>query len=171
VPIWCALARRSSGASVGGSLLGGLVGARAPSQTCLIDLDDDGRLDAYFSAGSPVGGVPNFSGHRPRNPAPLTGAAFERLQPDQIETEFFVGIRYEGLSTIGANPYFSISFGNERNREALSRTVSAERGSNVVTALGAEFEILRRVGETIEVDVRRNIPRQPFHVMQTIRYR
>jgi hypothetical protein len=168
-PIWCALPRRSTGGSVGGSLLGGLVGRRAPSQLCLIDLDRDGRLDAFFSANSPVGGVPNFSGNRPRNPNPLAPAPFEQLEPEQIETDYFVGIRYEGLSTLGANPTFSISFGHERNRASLTETVSPQGG--VVDALGGEFAIVRRDGETLEVDIRRNLPRRPFHVMRTVRYR
>ena len=168
-PIWCALPRRSTGASVGGSLLGGLVGRRAPSQLCLVDLDRDGRLDAFFSASSPVGGVPNFSGNRPRNPNPLAPTAFERLEPEQIETDYYVGIRYGGLSTLRANPYFSISFGHERNRTSLTETVSPQGG--VVDALGGEFAIVRRDGETLEVDIRRNLPRRPFHVMRTVSYR
>ena len=168
-PIWCALARRSTGGSVRGAVLGGLVGRRAPSQTCLIDLDKDGRLDAFFSPNSPIGGVPNFSGYRPRNPDRLAPTAFEELQTEQIETEYFVGIRYEGLSMVGANPAFSISFGNERNRERLTETITPRGG--VVEALGGEFAIAGREGETLEVDIRRTLPRRPFHVMQTISYR
>jgi hypothetical protein len=168
-PIWCALARRSSGGTVAGSVLGGLVGRRAPSQLCLIDLDQDGRLDAFFSANSPVRGVPNFSGNRPRNPAPLAPAAFERLDPEQMETQYFVGIRYEGVATLRSGPHFSISFGDEDTRGHLTSGVSPQNG--VVTALGAEFEIVRRDGETLEVEIRRNMPRQPFHVFQTITYR
>jgi len=168
-PIWCALARRSTGASVSGALLGGLVGRRAPSQLCLVDLDRDGRLDAFFSPNSPIGGVPNFSGHRPRNPDRLAPAGFEELQPEQVEADYFVGIRYEGLSMIGAHPTFSISFGNERNREQLTDLIGPRDG--VVEALGGEFAIVGREGETLEVDIRRTLPRRPFHVMQTIRYR
>ncbi len=168
-PIWCALPRRSTGGSVGGSLLGGLVGRRAASQLCLADLDRDGRLDAFFSANSPVGGVPNFSGYRPRTPNPLTPAPFERLEPEQIEADYYVGIRYEGLSMVGANPTFSISFGNERNRERLTETITGRDG--IVEALGGEFAILGREGDALAVDIRRTLPRRPFHVMQTIRYR
>lgn len=168
-PIWCALARRSSGGRVPGAVLGGLVGRRAPSQLCLIDLDRDGRLDAFFSANSPVRGVPNFSGYRPRNPAPLAPAAFAPLDPEQMETQYFVGIRYEGVATLRSSPHFSVSYGDEDTRGHLTRSLSPENG--VVTELGAEFEIVRRDGETIEVEIRRNMPRQPFHVFQTVTYR
>lgn len=168
-PIWCALARRSTGASVGGSVLGGLVGRRAPSQLCLTDLDRDGRLDAWFAAGSPVEGVPNFSGYRPRNPAAVRPAAFEQLEPEQMEADYFVGIRFEGLSTFGASPVFSISFGNGRNREQLTQTVSPQDG--LVEALGGEFAVVGREGEILEVDIRRNLPRRPFHVLRTVTYR
>ncbi|HEX8653943.1 MAG TPA: hypothetical protein VF693_01805 [Allosphingosinicella sp.] len=168
-PIWCALARRSGGGRVAGGVLGGLVGGGAPSQLCLIDLDRDGRLDAHFAANSPVRGVPNFSGNRPRNPARLAPAAFERLDPEQMETEYFVGIRYEGVATLRSGPHFSVSYGDEDTRGHLSRGVSPQ--SNVVTELGAEFEIVRRDGETLEVEIRRNMPRQPFHVFRTVTYR
>jgi hypothetical protein len=168
-PIWCALARRSTGGRVPGAVLGALVGRRAPSQLCLIDLDRDGRLDAYFSANSPVRGVPNFSGNRPRNPARLAPAAFERLDPEQMETEYFVGIRYEGVATLRSSPHFSVSYGDEDSRGHLTRAVSPQNG--VVTELGAEFEIVRRDGETLEVEIRRNMPRQPFHVFQMVTYR
>lgn len=168
-PIWCALARRSSGGRVAGAVLGGLVGRRAPSQLCLIDLDRDGRLDAHFSANSPVRGVPNFSGNRPRNPARLAPAAFERLDLDRMDTQYFVGIRYEGVATLRSNPHFSISYGDEDTRGHLTSAVSPQ--GNVVTALGGAFEIVRRDGETLEVEIRRNLPRQPFHVFRTVTYR
>ncbi|HEX8364067.1 MAG TPA: hypothetical protein VF603_02150 [Allosphingosinicella sp.] len=168
-PIWCALERRSSGGRVTGAVLGGLVGRRAPSQLCLIDLDRDGRLDAHFSANSPVRGVPNFSGNRPRNPAGLAPTAFEQLDPERMETEYFVGIRYGGVATLRSNPYFTISFGDGERQGHLTSSVSPQDG--VVTALGASFEIVSRNGETLEIDVRRNIPRQPFHVMRTVTYR
>ncbi|HEX8644242.1 MAG TPA: hypothetical protein VF702_10060 [Allosphingosinicella sp.] len=170
-PIWCELNRRSGGA-VRGALLGSLVGRAgggARRQICLTDLDKDGRLDAHFSAGSPVRGVPNFSGYLPRNPDRLTGGAYETLEPGQIATDYFVGIRYEGLSAIGANPTFSVSFGHDDTRARLTETLRPQNGA--VTALGAEFTIAGREGETLEIDLRRNLRRQPFHVMQTISYR
>ena len=168
-PIWCVLERRSSGGTVAGSVLGGLVGRRAPSQLCLVDLDRDGRLDSFFSANSPVRGVPNFSGNRPRNPAGLAPTAFERLDPERMETEYFVGIRYGGVATLRSNPYFTISFGDGERQGHLTSSVSPQNGT--VTALGASFQIVSRNGETLEIDVRRNMPRQPFHVMRTVTYR
>ncbi|MEA3015830.1 MAG: hypothetical protein QOI38_552 [Sphingomonadales bacterium] len=168
-PIWCAVARRSTGGRVPGAVLGALVGRRAPSQLCLVDLDRDGRLDAFFSANSPVRGVPNFSGNRPRNPARLAPVAFAELDPEQMETQYFVGIRYEGVATLRSSPHFSVSYGDEDTRGHLTRAVSPQNG--VVAELGAEFEIVRRDGETLEVEIRRNMPRQPFHVFQTITYR
>jgi hypothetical protein len=172
-PIWCDLERRGGGGGAAlrtgllGSLAGGGGGGRR--QICLADLDRDGRLDAHFAAGSPVRGVPNFSGYRPRDPARLTGAAFETLAPRDIANEYFVGIRYEGLSAIGANPTFSVSFGHDDSRERLTDPVRPQGG--LVSALGAEFAIVGREGETIEIDLRRNLARQVFHVVRTVTYR
>ena len=165
-PIWCVAGRRDPGVAERILLSGG-----SNRQICLVDSDKDGDLDGHFRVQNVVKGVPNFAGHLPRELDPLSGAAFETQRPDQIETDYFVGIRFEGMPMVGGRPVFSITFGNERSRERLTDVVRPRTENPVVRALDAEFEIVARNGETLDVDVRRNIPVQPFHVVQTVTYR
>ena len=70
------------------------------------------------------------------------------------------------------SPRFAVEFGNERNRSALSDDVRPVRNSDppLVTPLGAEFVITARRDEAIDIDVRRNVPAQPFAVIRTVTY-
>lgn len=163
-PIWCVVGRRDPGTAERILLGGG-----SNRQICLTDLDRDGDVDAHFSVVNQVRGVPNFSGYRPLTPDPLTGAAYETLRPDQIEIEYFVGIRFEGRAILGARPVFSVSYGSERSRGSLTSGVRARRDGSVET-MGAAFQVTGAADGRLQVDVTRNIPAQPFHVMRTVTY-
>jgi hypothetical protein len=165
-PIWCVAGRRDPGVAERFLLGGG-----ANRQICLVDGNSDGALDGHFSVGNVVKGVPNFSGQLPRELDPLSGGTFETQRPDEIETGYFVGIRFEGMPMVGNRPVFSVTFGTERSRERLTDVIRPRAEEPVVRAMGSEFEIVSRTGEVLEVDVRRNLPVQPFHVVQTVTYR
>ena len=169
-PIYCVVGRREPSTAMR-ILWGG--GNR---QICLTDLDRDGTLDAHFTVGNQVMGVPNFSGRRPRNPDRLRGVGFDVLPPEQIGVEYFVGVKYEGnIGLIRRNPtpVFSVMFGTERSQERLSGDVRPVRRSDppLVTPLLAEFVVTGMRDDAIDVDVRRNIPAQPFGVVRTTTYR
>ena len=165
-PIYCVVGRREPSVAMRILWHGG------NRQVCLTDLDRDGTLDAHFTVGNQVMGVPNFSGRRPRNPDRLRGAAFETLAPDQIDVEYFVGVKYEGrIGMVRRNPtpVFSVVFGTEGSQERLSGDVRPVRRSDppLVTPLLAEFVVTGVRGDTIDIDVRRNVPPQPFAVVRT----
>ena len=168
-PIYCVVGRRdpSTAARI-------LLGPNAANrQVCLIDLDGDQLFDAHFRVPNLVRGVPNFAGRRPRNPDALTGAAFETLPPDQIEVEYFVGVKYAGMIGLTRRrPAFWIVFGTERSTERLTTMVQPIRGTDppLVTPLLAEFVVSAVRGDTIDIDVRRNVPAQPFSVVRTVSY-
>lgn len=168
-PIYCIVGRREPSAVMRILWQGG------NRQICLVDLDKDGTLDAHFAVGNQVMGVPNFAGRRPRDPDPLTGAAYEELAPDQIAVEYFVGIKYDGVIGLlrrRRTPVFSIVFGTEQSQERLTGEVRPVRRSDpwLVTPMGAEFTVNAVEGDTIAIDVRRNVPAQPFHVVRTVTY-
>ena len=164
--IWCVVGRRDPGIAM--RLLVADVGNR---QVCLVDRDKDGDLDGHFRVSNQVRGVPNFSGYLPRELEPLAAAAYEALTPEQIEVDYFVGIRFEGIALMPARPVFSVTFGNERSRERLSDVVRPRAENPVVKIMDSEFEIVARNGEALEIEVRRPIPPQPFQVIRTIAYR
>lgn len=168
-PIYCVVGRRdpSTAARI-------LLGPNAANrQVCLIDLDGNRVFDAHFRVPNQVRGVPNFSGRRPRSPDALTGAAFETLSPDQIEVEYFVGVKYQGMIGLTRRrPAFSIVFGTDRSTDRLTELVQPVRGSDppLATPLRAEFVVSEVRGDTIDIDVRRNVPAQPFSVVRTVTY-
>ena len=126
-PIYCIVGRREPSAVVRILWRGG------NRQICLVDFEKDGTLDAHFAAGNQIMGVPNFAGRRPRDPDPLTGAAYEELAPDQIAVEYFVGVKYDdviGLLRRRPTPVFSVEFGSEQSRERLTQQVRPIRRSD-----------------------------------------
>lgn len=167
-PIYCVAGRRDP------SALRRILLSAANRQICLVDLDKDGDLDAHFAVGNTVMGVPNFSGHRPREPKSLAApATYQELRPEEMETDYFVGVRYRGRALLNARPVFTVTFGTEASRESLTDGIRGPRelGSQPVTPMGGEFLITSREGSTLTIDVRRNLPPQPFHVIQTVTYR
>lgn len=166
-PIYCVVGRRDASTLQRMLLWGG------NRQICFADLDRDGRLDVQFNVGNQVRGVPNIAGRRPRNPGAVAGGGYTSLRPDQIETEYFVGLTFEGFIGLrNHEPVFRITFGNALSRESLSGDVRAVRNSRpwLVTALGAEVVVTEVPGRAIEADVRRFIPPQPFGVIRTVTY-
>ena len=170
-PIYCVVGRREPSSAMRILWNGG------NRQICLVDFEKDGTLDAHFTVGNQVMGVPNFSGRRPREPDALASAVtYESLPPDQIATNYFVGVRYEGvigLLSRRRTPVFSVVFGSESSEEQLTGDVRPVRRSDpwLVTPLMAEFTVHAINGDTIDIDVRRNVPPQPFHVVRTMTYR
>lgn len=168
-PIYCVVGRRDPSTAVR------ILLAAANRQICLIDTNRDSVFDAHFRVTNNVMGVPNIQGRRPRNPDALTGGAFETLAPDEIATDYYVGVKFEGIVGLLTmpQPTFSIVFGTEESSNRLTMDVRPVRRSNppVVTPLGAEFVVSAINGDVIEIDVRRNIPPQPFGVVRTTTYR
>lgn len=169
-PIYCVAGRREAD-----RMVQALIGGGVNRQLCLVDMDRDQDFDGWFRSGNQVRGVPNFAGHRPRELEPVSGAAYERLRPDEMEIQYHVGVRYEG--TVGLlsrrrTPVFAIVYGTEDSLGMLTEQVRPQRDSDpfVVTPLGAEFVVNERRGDTIDIDVRRNVPPQPFGVVQTVTY-
>jgi hypothetical protein len=166
-PIYCVAGRREA------SALTRILLSAGNRQICFVDLDKDGRLDGHFSAGNAVRGVPNFSGHRPRNPKRLaTPASYRQLRPEEMETDYFVGVRYRGRALLNSRPVFTVTFGTLSSRESLTSGIRGPRELNArpVSAMGGEFVITGREGSTLQVDIRRKVPPQPFHVIQTVTY-
>jgi hypothetical protein len=140
-------------------------------QHCFADMDRDGSLDGHFPVGNPIKGVPNIRGKRPKKLQPVRGGRFAQIEPSQMEAVYFVSVVFEG--TIGAlskvpTPVFSITFGTEKSTERLTGDVRPAKGTgkSLVSVLGGEFRILERRGDTIDIEVLRPIPPQPFAVAQ-----
>lgn len=170
-PIYCVVGRRDP--SVAGQLLlGGMAGN---TQICMADMDRDGRFDVRFNVRNQIRGVPNIAGRRPRDPDAVAGGAYSELPPASIATLYFVGVRYEGMLrfTSTPTPIFRIWFGTDESREDLTEIVRPLRGSNppLVTPLGAQFTVTEMRGSSIEVEISRPIPPQPFAVLRTVTYR
>lgn len=165
-PIYCLVGTRDP-SFLQEALLGG--GNR---QICLTDLDRDGALDARFTVGNLVKGLPNISGKRPKTPRPIRPAAFDMLEPEHVEVDYFAGVRFDGFVGIlkrRETPTFSIVFGTEQSNDRLTRDVRPEKGSDPwrVRVLGGEFTVLQQEKDRIHVDVQQTLPPQPFGVVQT----
>ena len=170
-PIYCVVGRRDP--SVAGQLLLGAMAGN--TQVCMADMDRDGRFDVRFNVRNQIRGVPNISGRRPRDPDAVAGGAYSQIPPADIATRYFVGVRYEGMLrfTRAPTPIFQIWFGTDESRQDLTEIVRPVRGSDppLVTPLGAEFTVTEMRGNSIEVDIGRPIPPQPFAVLRMVTYR
>jgi hypothetical protein len=167
-PLFCKVGRKDP--SVARTLLLG----GGNRQACYADMDRNGTLDGQFSVGNAVKGLPNISGKRPKVPKPVSGGAYERIDPNLIDTPYFVGVRYEGMVGLLSKkrPAFRIWFGTDESRDSLTSFTRPPKGSEqpVVQVLGAEFTVVAMRGETLDIDIHRAIPPQPFGVVRTVTY-
>src|SRR5690606_21922732 len=89
-----------------------LIGA---SQYCLIDYDQNGKFDGMFATESlsKGGGLPTVQGRYPKKAKPIEPVAYSRLNPTEIATRYFVGIRNAGKATLHDRQNFQICYGSE----------------------------------------------------------
>lgn len=149
-----------------------LVGA---SQFCLIDYERDGKFDGMFAVGniSKGGGMPTIQGQYPQKAKPIEPVAYSRLDPSQIATRYFVGIRNAGKAAIYDRQNFQICYGGESATDCLSdwSYTSASTFPATIELLGARITVLSREEGKVRVRVDNTIPLQLFGVISTVRYR
>lgn len=180
-PIFCVVGIRDP--SFGRSLLVG----SGNRQQCLVDMDRDGRLDSFFTAGNQIRGLPNIAGRRPTTVQQVRPTAYEQLSREQLATRYFVGLLYFGngsghappgtltdlsRSLLHKAPVFKIVFGNDESSDALTQPVAptSEGDRVVVRALGSEFAITGRNRKAIDVDIVQAMPPQAFGVERTVSF-
>ena len=148
-----------------------LIGA---SQYCLIDYDRDGKFDGMFAVAniSKGGGMPTVQGQYPRKAKPIEPVAYSRLNPNEIATRYFVGIRNAGKAALYDRQNFQICYGSESATDCLTdgSYTSASVFPAPVELLGAKMTILSREEGKVRVRVDRMMPPQPFGIVSTTTY-
>jgi hypothetical protein len=131
-------------------------------------MDRDGRLDGHFTKSNPVQVLPSFSGKRPETLKPVSGGRYTQADPRSMKTKYIVGIRFNRVNSLlqTPNPVFRIVYGTEDWTGHITREIMPGPGMQSVEALGARFRILALRGDSVEVDIDRTIPPQPFGVEQ-----
>jgi hypothetical protein len=142
------------------------------TQRCFADMDRDGQLDGHFTKSNPVHVLPSFSGKRPEKLKPLKGGRYSRADPKSMEAEYVVGLRFNRVNSLlqTPNPVFRIVFGTKEWTDNLTGEIMPGAGPQTIEALGARFRVLALRGDSVEVEVDRTIPPQPFAVEQKTTY-
>ena len=149
-----------------------LVGA---SQFCLVDYDKDGAFDGIFPVAniSKGGGLPTVQGAYPKKAKVIEPVAYSRIDPSQIESSYFVGIRNAGKATIYDWQNFQVCYGSGSKTDCLSAysRTSASIFPQSFNALGAQVTVLAREDGKVRVRVDSAMPSQPFGIISTTTYR
>ena len=160
---------KQNGPSVARALLigGGL------KQVCAIDLEGDGTFDQYFSTMGLVKGLPSLSGRVPKAPKIAKAGGYHAIAPNDMTTQYFVGIEYEGKPLLYDRRNFRIVFGEGKRHESLSDWTFIKGGEypKSHSLLGGSFTVLSETSGVLNLAIDREIPPQPFNVNVTISYR
>lgn len=170
--IYCTTHTRGGGVGgVGGLLLGGLLGGGGSFRhTCMMDEEDDGTFESWFRVSGQIRGLPSLSGQVPRRPKPAGGVAYESIEPEAMETVYFVGIEYRGNNNLAGNEIFDLVFGTEGNTDKLTSRIAVSRrdipyGREI---LGGRFTLLSSEDDVATVRIDKTFPEQPFGITRTI---
>lgn len=144
------------------------------NQYCLIDYDRDGSFDGMFAVQniSKGGGMPTVQGRYPTKAKPIEPVAYSRLNPTEIATQYFVGIRNAGKAAIYDRQNFQICYGSEAATNCLTdwSYTSASVFPATMELLGAKFTVLSRDEGQVKLRVDRTMPPQPFGIISTTTY-
>ncbi len=154
------------------SALKSLLVAGGYAHDCGIDRDGDGAFESHFKARGVVKGLPSLSGKIPKQPASVTRSGYELIAPTALATTYFVGIEYEGKPLLYNRRNFRISFGNGNKQQSLSdwSYVSGASYPQSLGLLGGRFTILSEANGALTVRIDRDLPPQPFGIVQTVKY-
>jgi hypothetical protein len=142
------------------------------AHNCGIDRDGDGRFENHFKARGVVKGLPSLSGKFPKQPSAIAPTSYEAMAPAAMTARYFVGVEYEGKPLLYNRRNFRITFGNDRKQESLTdwSYISAESYPKSLTQLGGQFTVLSEADGMLTVRIDRNMPLQPFGIVQTDKY-
>lgn len=149
-----------------------LIGA---SQHCLVDYEKDGRFDGIFAVDniSKGGGLPTVQGVYPKKAKAITPVSYSRIDPADIKTRYFVGIRNAGKATLYDWQNFRLCYGSEAATDCLTsyHRTSASVFPATLSFLGASVTVLAREEGKVKVRVDSTMPSQPFGIVSTYKIR
>lgn len=87
---------------------------------CLRDKDGDGRFEEYVRYRGSFAGMPSFDGRLPHSLYPLKAQVpYTVRRPEDLQSSYFVGIKYEGNLSAREAVDFSIVFGHDSDWDTL----------------------------------------------------
>lgn len=151
---------------------GKLMGA---SQYCFVDYERDGRFDGMFPVLniSKGGGLPTVQGSYPKKVKTIMSVPYSRIEPTQIETRYFVGIRNAGKAALYDWQNFQVCYGSEAATDCLTsyNRTSASIFPSSLSILGARVTVVERNESKVKVRVDSTMPSQPFGIVSTYELR
>ncbi|WP_295323311.1 hypothetical protein [uncultured Sphingopyxis sp.] len=149
-----------------------LIGA---SQYCLVDYDRDGKFDGMFAVAniSKGGGMPTIQGQYPKKAKAIVPVAYSRLDPAELATHYFVGIRNAGKAALYDRQNFQICYGSESATDCLTDWdyTSASVFPASIELLGAKLTALSREDGKVRVRIDATMPSQPFGIISSYKIR
>lgn len=162
----CAIATENKGLSA--FLVGGSI------HICLQDKDKDGFFESYARYKGNVQGLPSMNGRLPKTLRALKApVAYTNHDPRTLPTDYFIGIRYDGKSSLSGMPIFVDVFGSGKDVGSLDHAwPRADGGTGKLQATGrvllkgAVFDVVANEADALTVRVMTPFPPGVFSISQ-----
>lgn len=133
---------------------------------CLSDMDKDGRFEGFVQYKGHVAGLPSINGRLPKTLHPLKApVAYTTHDPRTLPMPFFLGIRYDGKSTLSGAPVFIDAFGQDGDVGTLNRGWPRADGgkgklqpTGTVLLKGAVLDVIADSDDTLTIKVVKPFP-------------
>jgi hypothetical protein len=163
----------SAGAYVAKSLLfgGRTTLLTAKNQYCFYNIDDSNEFDRYFVALSQVDTMTMIIKDSV-DAKFIEKVKYTKIDPSELEKEFFVALKYNTKSSFGKYHRFQILFGPEERYKNVSLDLNVGDNVNVETknypaklsVIGAEIKLLGEEGNNLTLQIEKPMDSQSFMI-------